>query len=130
MLILLWCSEKDKRIAESIKAHNKLEAYTYQLKSTVEDTEKLADKLSADDKETILKHTHETIDWLESHRDAEADDIAAKQKELEAVCDPIMKRVYEATGGVPPSSGDDASEAGGYGTPSSDDSDFPDHDTL
>lgn len=38
--------------------------------------------------------------WRESNRDAEAEESAAKQKELEDVFNPIMTRVYQQAGGA------------------------------
>jgi len=45
--------------------------------------------------------THQVISWLESNTTAEKDEFEHQQKELEAVCAPIIKKMYEATGGAP-----------------------------
>ncbi len=50
---------------ETIEAHNKLEGYAYSLKTQIEDPEKLADKLSAEDKQTIQTSVTEVLEWME-----------------------------------------------------------------
>jgi len=45
--------------------------------------------------------------WLDSHQTAEAADYEQKQRELEGKFNPIMMRVYAATGGQPPRHNDD-----------------------
>ena len=46
-------AEEDKAIKEKIDAKNQFENYIYQMKNSVEDKEKLAEKLSDEDKSTI-----------------------------------------------------------------------------
>ncbi len=58
-------SEKDKRARETIEARNKLETYAYSLKTQIEDSEKLADKVSAEEKETLQKSIRDVLDWME-----------------------------------------------------------------
>ena len=88
--------EEDERNAAKIEAKSKLENYCYSLKNSVND-EKLKDKISSEDKETITNNTDEAIKWLEDNQSAEVDDYDKKQKELESVCSPIMMKVYQET---------------------------------
>merc|ERR1712146_619221 len=67
-----------------IEAKNGLENYAYQMKSTMGD-EKLAGKLSDDDKASVNGKIDEVISWLESNQMAEKEEYEAKQKELEGV---------------------------------------------
>merc|ERR1712070_468149 len=46
-------AEEDKKIKERIDSKNSMENYIYQMKNSVEDKEKLAEKLSDEDKSTI-----------------------------------------------------------------------------
>lgn len=46
-------ADQDKALKEKIDAKHQLENYIYQMRNTVEDKEKLADKISADDKSAI-----------------------------------------------------------------------------
>jgi len=46
-------ADQDKEIKEKLDAKHQLENYVYQMRNTIEDTEKLADKLEEDDKALI-----------------------------------------------------------------------------
>merc|ERR1712096_598913 len=97
-------SEAEKYAAEDdanrkkIEAKNGLENYCFSMRNTMQE-EKLKDKFDADDKDEIEKALQETLDWLERNQMAETDEFEAKQKELEAVVNPIMMKVYQAAGG-------------------------------
>jgi len=70
------------------------------MKNTLND-EKLKDKFTEDDKKTIEETSKAGIQWMESNPNAEGEEIEAKQKELEAKYNPIMMRIYQATGTMP-----------------------------
>jgi L1 cell adhesion molecule like protein len=97
-------SEAEKYAAEDdankqkIEAKNGLENYCYSMRNTLSE-EKLKEKFEGDDKENIEKALQETLDWLDRNQMAEKDEFDAKQKELEAVVNPIMMKVYQAAGG-------------------------------
>jgi heat shock protein 1/8 len=90
---------EDDAMKEKIEAKNGLENYAYSMRNSMND-EKLKDKLEAEDKETIEKAVSETTEWLDANQEAEKDEYDAKQKELEAVCNPIMMKLY-GQGGPP-----------------------------
>jgi heat shock protein 5 len=69
------------------------------MRNTIEDKEKLADKLDESDKNTIAEALSEASDWLSSNDDAEKDDFEEHMKELQRICDPIIGKVYQAQGG-------------------------------
>jgi len=50
---------------------------------------------------------------MESNQTAEAEEIDAKYKEIEAKFNPIMQRVYQATGGQPGAEGMNGMNFGG-----------------
>ena len=100
-------AEEDKAIKEKIDAKNQFENYIYQMKNSVEDKEKLAEKLSDEDKSTIKDALTDAQDWLNANSDAEKDDFEDKLKELQSTCDPIVSKVYQAAGGQGGSSGGD-----------------------
>lgn len=97
-------ADEDKKIKERVDARNELESYAYSLKNQIGDKEKLGAKLSEDDKEKITEAVDTAIKWLESTPDADADDLKEKKKELEEVVKPIMTKLYEQSGGAPPTS--------------------------
>ena len=92
-------AEEDKAIKEKIDARNQFENYIYQMKNSVEDKDKLAEKISDDDKSKIKDALSDAQDWLNANQDAEKDDFEDKLKELQSVCDPIIQKVYQAAGG-------------------------------
>jgi heat shock protein 5 len=92
-------AEEDKAIKEKIDAKNAFENYIYAMKNQVEDKDKLADKISDEDKGTIKDALTDASDWLNANVDAEKDDFEDKLKELQTVCDPIISKVYQAAGG-------------------------------
>uniref|UniRef100_A0A668TFU0 Ig-like domain-containing protein n=1 Tax=Oreochromis aureus TaxID=47969 RepID=A0A668TFU0_OREAU len=85
---------------DKVAAKNGLESYAFNMKSTVED-EKLAGKISDDDKQKILDKCNEVISWLDKNQTAEKDEYEHQQKELEKVCNPIITKLYQSAGGMP-----------------------------
>merc|ERR1712107_373662 len=78
---------------------NGLESYCFNMKSTMED-ESLKAKISEEKKKTIITKCDEALKWLESNQLGEVDEFQDKQKELEAVCNPIISKLYQQ-GGAP-----------------------------
>uniref|UniRef100_A0AAQ6AIN5 Heat shock protein 8 n=1 Tax=Amphiprion ocellaris TaxID=80972 RepID=A0AAQ6AIN5_AMPOC len=85
---------------DKVSAKNGLESYAFNMKSTVED-EKLAGKISDEDKQKILDKCNEVISWLDKNQTAEKDEYEHQQKELEKVCNPIITKLYQSAGGMP-----------------------------
>ena len=106
-------AEEDKMIKERIDARNSLETYCYNMKNTMEDSDKLADKVDESDKEQVLEAVQEALDWMDENQEAEADEYKEKLKELEDVCNPIVSQAYQGEGGE-----------------DEDDEDLGDHDEL
>merc|ERR1712071_556435 len=92
-------ADEDKAIKEKIDAKNQFENYIYQMKNSVDDKDKLAEKLTEEDKSTIKDALTDASDWLNANSDAEKDDFEDKLKELQRVCDPIISAVYQKMGG-------------------------------
>lgn len=90
---------------DRVDARNELEGYAYSLKTQLADKEKLGGKLSSDEKETIEKAVEEKIQWLESNREAEVEDLKQQKKELEEIVQPIISKLYQGAGGAPPPEG-------------------------
>jgi len=90
-------AEDDQHKAK-IEAKNGLENYCFQIRNTLDD-EKLKDKIEEADKEAIEAAVKEALDWLDKNQMAEKEEFDAKQKEVEAVANPIMMKVYQAAGG-------------------------------
>merc|ERR1711959_488312 len=90
---------EDESNKQKIEAKNGLENYCFTMRNTLSE-EKLKDKFEGDDKDKIEKAVQETLDWLDKNQLAEKDEFDAKQKELEAVVNPIMMKVYQQAGGA------------------------------
>ena len=92
-------AEDDKQ-RERVSAKNGLESYAFTMKSTMED-DKVKDKVSEEDRQTVIDKCKEAIDWLDRNQTAEKEEFEHQQKELEKVCMPIVTKDYQA-GGAPP----------------------------
>ena len=92
-------AEEDKKVSERIDARNKLETYIYNMKSTINDKDKLADKIDSDDKTKIESALKDALEWLDDNQNADKDDYDEKMKEVEAVCNPVIKMAYEKSSG-------------------------------
>ncbi|KAK4384830.1 Luminal-binding protein 5 [Sesamum angolense] len=94
-------AEEDKKVKERIDARNSLETYVYNMRNQINDKDKLADKLEADEKEKIETATKEALEWMDDNQNAEKEDYEEKLKEVEAACNPIITAVYQRSGGAP-----------------------------
>ena len=92
-------AESDKLLKEKIDAKHQLDNYIYQMRNTIEDKEKLADKLSEEENSAIADALTETQDWLNSIEAADKDHLEEQLKDLQRVCDPIIAKVYQQQGG-------------------------------
>ena len=90
-------ADSDARVKARVDAKHGLEAYAFNMKATLED--KLGDKVDKAAKAKATTAIKETLEWLESHADAEEDEFKDKQKELEDVCAPIVAAAYGTAGG-------------------------------
>jgi len=90
-------AEEDAKEKAKIQARNELEAYLYNLKNSINDG--LEDKLPEDDKEKLNTAINDGLDWLEDHPAAEKEECDDKQKEVEQIANPILKRAYESSAG-------------------------------
>ena len=102
--------EEDEKQKQKITARNQLEGYIFQVKQAISEQ---GDKLSASDKETATRECDSCLQWLDSNTLAEKEEYEDKQKQLTAICSPIMAKLYQGQGtGAPGSCGQ---QAGGFG---------------
>ncbi|KAA8522851.1 hypothetical protein F0562_009274 [Nyssa sinensis] len=105
----------DEVVRKRVEAKNALENYAYNMKNTVRD-ENFASKLDPSDREKIEKAVEETIEWLDRNQLAAVDELEDKLKELEALCNPIISKMYQDGGGGDVAmGGGDMPGSGGYG---------------
>ena len=106
---------EDEANKERVEAKNGLENYCYTLRNSMQD-EKLSSKFSKSDKENLEKGIQVALDWLDKNQLAEKAEFDHAQKELEAIANPIMMKVYQAAGVSPDMpEGAAPSSAGGAG---------------
>jgi heat shock protein 5 len=92
-------ADEDKKVKGRVEAKNSIENYLYSMKNTVEDKKKAGDKISEDDKKTILDAVEEGIKWVDGNPEADEEAYKEKQKEVEEVCNPIISKLYQGAGG-------------------------------
>uniref|UniRef100_A0A7E4W7R9 Heat shock protein 70 n=1 Tax=Panagrellus redivivus TaxID=6233 RepID=A0A7E4W7R9_PANRE len=108
---------EDEVQRERIASKNGLESYCFNMKQTIED-EKVKDKISEDDRKKILEKCNETLAWLDGNQTAEKDEFDHHLKDLEAICNPIVTKMYQQAGGAgAPPSGAGGASSGGAGGP-------------
>lgn len=91
--------DEDEKQRERVSAKNSLESYCFNMKQTIED-EKIKDKVSESERQTVLDKCSEAIKWLDANQLADKEEFEHKLKEVEAVCKPVVTKLY-AAGGAP-----------------------------
>jgi heat shock 70kDa protein 1/2/6/8 len=90
--------KEDEDARNKIEAKNGLENYCFSMKNTVNDANM---KIDAGDKAKIEAAVKEALDWLDKNQTAEKEEFEHKQKEVEAICTPIITKMYQGAGGAP-----------------------------
>jgi L1 cell adhesion molecule like protein len=85
--------EQDEQIRKKVESKNALENYIYSINNSMNE-EKLKDKFTSDDKAKINEAKDAAQKWLESNQEAETEEFEKKLKDLEAVFNPVMTRIY------------------------------------
>merc|ERR1712036_31468 len=93
-------AKEDEAQKSRIEAKNGLESYVFNMKQSIED-EKVADKISEEDKKAVKEKCEEAVAWMDANQTAEKDEFDDKKKEVEQVCAPIISKLYAAAGGAP-----------------------------
>jgi heat shock protein 5 len=107
-------AESDKALREKVDARNAFDSYLYSMRATVEgsgENKGLSDKLDSDEKSTIKEAIRDGEEWIKENVDADVDEIKAKQKEVEAVCAPIIKKYMGGATGDSEDEEEDDSES-------------------
>jgi len=91
--------DDDEKARERIEAKNHLESYAYSVRNSIRE-ERVAAKLSDDDKKKVEDAVKATIDWLDHNQTASKDEYEGKLKEMEQIVQPIMVRLYQEASGA------------------------------
>lgn len=106
---------EDETNKQKIEAKNGLENYCFNLRNSLDDPN-MKDKFEAADKQTLEDAVKDALDWLDKNQLAEKEEFDAKQKEVEAIANPIMQKLYSqggAPGGMPGGAGGMPDMSGG-----------------
>ena len=87
----------DEEVRKTVEARNGLEQYAYQIQTTLDDPQ-LKDKVSEEDKKTVEDATKETLEWLNSNKEATKDEYEQKKKDLETKVNAVMSKLYGQQG--------------------------------
>ncbi|KAH6827160.1 heat shock protein 70 family protein [Perilla frutescens var. hirtella] len=90
-------AEEDRKTRERVEAKNKLETYIFNMKSTINDEDKLGAKIDSDERETIEKTLKDAMEWLDDNQNADKVDFDETMREVEAVCSPIISKLYSSS---------------------------------
>ena len=85
--------EADRLLKERIDAKNGLENLTYNYKNSLND-ERIASKISEEDKKVALEACEKTIAWLDNANEASVEEYTSQKTELEDIIQPIMSKLY------------------------------------
>merc|ERR1712017_11121 len=109
-------ADEDKAAKERIDAKNSLESYCYQMKNTASE-DKFKSAVSEEEAKAVTDKVDEVMAWLDTAEHAEKEEFDSMQKDLEAVCNPVITKMYQgAPEGSMPSgmpTGGDTGAAGG-----------------
>jgi len=91
-------TDDDKKVKGKVEAKNSLENYLYSSKNTLEKLDE--NRISWEDKQTILDAIDEGIKWVDASVDADEEALMEKQREIEGIVAPALSKLYGA-GGAP-----------------------------
>lgn len=88
--------DDDKKIKERCEARNKLEAYIYNVRNSMDD-ENIKTKISDDDKNIIDSTIKSVQSWFDENIDtATTDMFETKHNEFEKIISPIFAKIYQS----------------------------------
>jgi L1 cell adhesion molecule like protein len=85
---------EDEKIRKRVEAKNSLENYCYNIRSSLND-EKIKEKINAEDRQKIEQLVEDSLKWIEGGHDFPAEEFEKKQKEIEAIYNPIITKIYQ-----------------------------------
>nr|BAJ98899.1 predicted protein [Hordeum vulgare subsp. vulgare] len=91
--------KEDEAQRERISAKNSLESYCFNMKTSIND-DKIASKISSEDKAKITETIESALKWMETNQLAEKDEFDHKLKEVEKICSPVMAKLYGGDAGA------------------------------
>ena len=108
--------DEDELNRKRIESKNGYENYIYTLKGSVNE-EKVKEKLSEEDLETITTNVKNAEEWLDSHQTEDSETYESKLKDIQGVCAPLMAKIYQGAEGMPGAEGMSGMPGGMPGMP-------------
>merc|ERR1719494_325457 len=71
--------DEDEKMKDRVQAKNGLESYAYNMNQSVDD-EKVKDKISEDDRKTVVDKCEEIIQWIQENEEAPKEDFDGNRK--------------------------------------------------
>lgn len=102
-------ADEDKKMKERISARNGLESYLYQIKNILDDETK---DFSDEDRQTLEQIAEDGLEWMDDNQEADTEEYAGKQRELELVSQPVLQNMATDSGGEDTEFDDDGDEYG------------------
>merc|ERR1711904_30356 len=85
-------AEEDKKTKERIDAKNAFDGYIHSMRSAIEGSGGLGDKLEADEKSSVMDAVKEGQSWMDSNPEADVEEIKQKEQEIKDICAPTMAK--------------------------------------
>lgn len=93
--------QEDAQQRLRLESKNTLESFCFNMKQAVEE-EKVASKMTPTDRQVVVDKCDDTIRWLDANQSASKDQFDSKLKDMEAVCQPIMAKLYRTSAPTTP----------------------------
>ncbi|CAD5229566.1 unnamed protein product [Bursaphelenchus okinawaensis] len=84
--------EEDRREKDRIDARNRLEAYLYQVKGSIDE---YGQKLEAQDQETAKRLIDDALKWVETNQTAEKSEYEERLQECQRKCNDILSKLHQ-----------------------------------
>lgn len=102
--------EEDRKIQEKIEVKNEFENLLFQTKSSIVDNEKIKEKFTDNEIETIVQKVDENQGWLMENDDRTIEEYKDKKEVFNTFIQPYMSKVYPMSEGNPMPEGNPMSE--------------------
>ena len=89
--------EENDKERDRIEAKNNFEKYVYLVRQTIKE-ERLKDKFDEEEKKQIENKIDEVLNFVNDNPDASKEEYDEKEKEIEAVFNPIIRKIYQKFG--------------------------------
>jgi len=89
--------EEDKKMKAQMDAKVAFETYLKSAERSLQDDKGLGGQVTDEEKESMKDALKNGQEWIDSHPAAEVEEITAQKEEVQAICDPIIRR-YSGAG--------------------------------